>query len=127
MTYRPAKINWLEECGRRRHLDEIFARHIERAVAADADVGAGRADQRLGLRQDQMFVDRLRRRRDFGRKIRALIRVKDGESFKERDGVGFFAGLGRALAFAPGDEAVGIDSRGAFLAFVDMAVMQIFA
>jgi hypothetical protein len=33
----------------RRHLDVIGAGNIEGAVAADADIGAGRADQRASL------------------------------------------------------------------------------
>ena len=53
MTDGAVPVDRLEISRRRRHLDEIGARHIEGAIAADAEIGAGRADQRLGLRQDR--------------------------------------------------------------------------
>src|SRR5438309_90542 len=52
----PVKVYRLKKGRGRRHLDEIGARDTEGAVAADAQVGAGRADQRLGLRQDEIVV-----------------------------------------------------------------------
>jgi len=67
-----------------------------------------------------MVRDGLGRRRDLFRQILALIVVEDGEALEERDRVGGVAGLGRALAFAPGNEPVGIDNRGATFAFPDM-------
>ena len=113
MTNRPVTINRLEERRRRRHLDVIVARDVEGAVAADADIGAGRADQRLGLRQDQIFGERFRQRRDVGGKILALVGIEDREALEERDRVGFVAGFRGARAFAVGNEAVGIDDGGA--------------
>ena len=120
MANRPMTVDRLEEARRRRHLDVIGARHIEGAVAADADIGAGRADQRLGLRQDQVFGKRRGRRRDVGRQILALVGVEDREALEERDRFGFVAGLGGARALAVGNEAVGIDDRGALFALLDM-------
>ena len=120
MANRPVKINRLKEGRGRRHLDVVGAGDVEGAVAADADIGAGRTDQRLGLRQDQVFGERFRRRRDRGRKILALVGIKDREAFEEWDGVGFVAGFGGARAFAVRNEAVGIDDRGAAFALLHM-------
>jgi hypothetical protein len=116
MTDGPVKIDRLEKRRGRWHLDVVFARDIEGAVAADADIGAGRADQRLGLRQDQVFGDRRRRRRDVGRKILALVGVENREALEERNRLRFVPGFGGARALAVGNEAVGIDDGGAFLA-----------
>jgi hypothetical protein len=82
MTYRPVPVDRFKISRGRRHLDEVFARDVEGAVAANAQIGAGRADQRRGLRQDQAFGDRRRRRRDVGRKILALVGVEDGEDLR---------------------------------------------
>ena len=120
MTNGPVKIDRLKERGRRGDLDVIGARDVEGAVAADADIGAGRADQRLGLRQDQVFGQRFGRRRDLGRYIRALVGIKDREALEERDRVGLVAGLSRARALAGGNKAVGINDRDAFLALAHM-------
>ena len=120
MANRPVKINRLKEGRGRRHLDVVGAGDVEGAVAADADIGAGRTDQRLGLRQDQVFGERFRRWRDRGRKILALVGIKDREAFEEWDGVGFVAGFGGARAFAVRNEAVGIDDRGAAFALLHM-------
>jgi hypothetical protein len=84
MKNRPVKIYRLEESRRRRHLDVIGARHIEGAGAADADIGAGRADQRLCLRQDKVLGKRLRRWCYVRRKILALVGVEDREALEER-------------------------------------------
>jgi len=116
----PVKVYRLEESRRWRDLDVVRARDIEGAVTADAEIGAGRADQRLGLRQDEVVVHGRRRRRNVGRKILALVGVEDREGFEERDGFGFVAGFRGAGAFAVGNEAVGIDGDGAFLALADM-------
>ena len=96
MTNGPVKIDRLEEGRRRRHLDVVGAGNIEGAIAADADIGAGGADQRLGLRQDQVVGQRLRRRRDIGGKILALVGIEDREALEKRDRVGLVAGLGGA-------------------------------
>ena len=114
------KIDRLKERGGRGHLDVIGARHVEGAGAADADLGAGGNDQRLGLRQYQVFGDRFRHRRDFGRKIRALVGIEHREALEERDRVRLVAGFGGTSAFAVGNKAVGIDDGGAAFALPDM-------
>jgi hypothetical protein len=119
MTNRPVKIDRLKERGRGGNLDVIGARKIESAVAIDADIGAGRSDQRLGLRQDQVFGDRFRRRRDLGRKTLELVGVEDREALQKRDRFGLVAGFRGAGALAIGNEAIGIDDRGAAFAFPD--------
>ena len=86
MQYCTMPVDGLEESRGWRHLDVIGDRHIKGAIAADADVGAGRADQRLGLRQDQVFRQRFRRRRDLNRKIFALVGIKDREALEKRAG-----------------------------------------
>ena len=86
----------------------------------DADIGAGGTDQRLGLRQDQVFGQRFRRRRDLGREVLALVGIEDREALEERDRVGLVAGFGGAGAFAVGNEAVGIDDGDAAFALAHM-------
>ena len=109
----PVPVDGLEKSRGRRDLDVIGARDIEGAVAADADIGAGSNDQRLGLRQDQVVGQRRRRRHDLGRYIFALVGIKDREALKKRDGGGLVAGLCGPLALAIRDEAVGIDDHSA--------------
>jgi hypothetical protein len=81
-------------------------------------VAPGGEDQRLGLRWDEMIVNR--RRRDAGGKILALVGVEHREALEERDRVGLVAGLGSAGTFAVGDEAIGIDDGGAVLTLAHM-------
>ena len=116
----PVPVDRIEKGRGRRHLDVIGAWDIEGAVAADADIGAGSADQRLGLRQDQVVGQRRRRRRDLGRYILALVGIKDREALEKRDRVGLVAGFCGTLALAIRDEAVGIDDRSAAFALPDM-------
>jgi hypothetical protein len=73
MTDGPVPVDRLEISRRRRHLDVVGARDVERAAAADTQIGAGRADQRLGLRQDEIFRKRGRRRRNVGRTAYVLV------------------------------------------------------
>ena len=49
----PVPVDRLEIGVGPRHLDEVAASGVEGAFAADAEIGAGRRDQRLGLREDQ--------------------------------------------------------------------------
>ena len=79
MTDGPVPVDRLEESRERPHLDLASARNIEGAVPADAENDAGRADQRLGLRQDEVFGERRRRRRDVRRKILAMVALKTGK------------------------------------------------
>jgi hypothetical protein len=48
----PVPVHWLDIGRGRRHPYEIFAGDVEGFIAADADIGAGCADQRLRLGQD---------------------------------------------------------------------------
>jgi hypothetical protein len=96
MTHCAVPVDRLEVNRRRRRLDKIGAWDIERAIAANAQIGAGGGDQRLGLRQDQLVSNRCRQRREVGRKILALVGVEDREVLEERNGFGFVAGFRRA-------------------------------
>jgi hypothetical protein len=120
MQHRAMPVDRLEVARRRRHLDKILARHIKGTVAADANVGAGRADQRLGLRQDEVFARRHRRRRQIFRQILALVGVEHREALQKRDRFGLVACFFVARALAPGNEAIGKDDRRAFFALLDV-------
>jgi hypothetical protein len=76
MTDCPAPVDRLEKSRERPHVDVVGTGNIEGAVPADAENDAGRADQRLGLRQDEVFGKRRRRRRDVRREILALVALK---------------------------------------------------
>ena len=106
---------------RRRHLDEVTDDRIERAVAADSDVGATGPDQRLGLGQNKTLGNRRCDGCDRVGQSFALIGVEHGELLEERDGARLVAVAVGALALGLGDEAVGIDHRGAALALADVA------
>ena len=78
-------VDGLEIGIRTRHLNEIVNRAIERPLAADAEVGGRRGDQRLGVRQDKPLGNR---RRGCGHPVGqalALVGVKHREPFEERD------------------------------------------
>src|SRR5215469_13460289 len=68
-----------------RNLYEIIVRAIEGAIAADAEVGAGRGDQCLGVRQDEPVGNRCGSARQFARQVFALVGVEHRESFQKRD------------------------------------------
>jgi hypothetical protein len=74
MTDGPVPVDRLEESRERPHLDLVSAGDIGCAVPADAEIDAGRADQRLGLQQDEVFGER--RRRDVRPEIFALVALK---------------------------------------------------
>ena len=79
-----------------RHLNVVVGRAVEGAIATDAEVGAGRRDQRLGLGLDQPLGHGRRGGDQSGGKVLALIGVEDRESFEERDRAGLVA-----VALAP--------------------------
>ena len=58
MQSRAMPVHRLEVRLGRGHLDEVANHRIERAIAADPDVGATGPDQRLGLRQDEAVGNR---------------------------------------------------------------------
>src|SRR5882672_10719370 len=117
MQSRPVPVDWLKIGVRPRHLDEIMERAIEGAIAADAEVGAGRGNQRLGPRQNQTLGHRRRRADQPLGKILALIGVEDRESLEERDRTWLVAVALRPLMFVIGDKTIRIDDGGAALAF----------
>ena len=83
---RPVPIDRLEIGVRPGHLHVILRGAVEGPVAADAEIGAGRGDQRLGLGQDQTLGHRRRGGRpDLAGKALALIGVEHGKSLEERD------------------------------------------
>ncbi len=114
-------VDRLEIGLRRRDHHEVRTRRIEGAVAADAEVDAGRPDQRLDARLDQARRRRWRDGRYLGRQVFALGSVKDGEPLQERDGGRFLAGLASASLLVIRHKAVGIDDGGALLALADIA------
>src|ERR1700682_4860014 len=117
----PVPIDWLEIRVGPRDLHIIVGRTVEGAIAADAEIGAGRGDQRFGFRQDQTVWHRRGRGYETLGKVLALIGIEDREAFEERDRTGFIPIAFRTLAFVIRNEAVGIDNRRAVLAFADVA------
>jgi hypothetical protein len=103
------------------HLHIILRGAIEGAVTAEAEIGAGRGDQRLGLGQDQALGYRRRGRNQFAGKVLALIGAEHGETLEERNRTGFVTIALRPLAFLVGDEAIGIDDGGAAFALAHVA------
>jgi hypothetical protein len=113
-------IDRLEIRRGRRNLDVVLARYIEGAVPADAQVGAGRADQRFGLRQDQVFGKGWRGCAGICRQLRALFGVEHREAFEKGDCLRLLARLFGTTPFAVGNKAVGIDDRRSLLGLADM-------
>jgi len=110
-----------EERRLRRYLDEIGGGYIEGALAADADIGLGRRDQRFG-RGDEVALGADRRAgKEMVRQTIALRDVEDGEALEERDGFRLVAVLAGARQFIPRHEAVGVADTRAALALADIA------
>ena len=93
MQRRAVPVDRLEIGLRRRHLHIVLRRHIEGAIAADAEVDAGRLDQRFDARLDHAGRRRRRDGRDLVGQILALIGVEDGEALEERDRLRVLAGF----------------------------------
>ena len=72
-------------------LHVVGGSNVEGAVAADADIGAGRCYQRLGLRQDQVFGKRFRHRREVGGKVLALVGINLNPAVDLETATGFAA------------------------------------
>src|SRR5258707_6698198 len=81
---RPVPIDRFEISLRPRDLDEIVNGAVEGTLAADAEVGAGRVDQRFGVRQDETLGNRRGNCRQPFRQVFALVGVEDREAFQER-------------------------------------------
>ena len=118
---RPVPVDRLEIGVGPRHLDVVVGRAVEGAVAADAEIGAGRADQGLGLGQDQALGHGRRRGDQPVGKVLALIRVEHREPLEERDGARLVAVAFGPPAFVLRREAIGIDDGRAVLALADVA------
>ena len=80
------------------HLDVIGAGDIEGTIPANADIGAGRADESVGLQQDQVFGDGFRRRCDIRRKTLASVGIEHGEALQKRNSRRLVAGFRGACA-----------------------------
>src|SRR5258706_10286917 len=102
----PVPIDWLEIRVGPRDLHIIVGRTVEGAIATDAEIGAGRGDQRFGLRQDQTVRHRHGRGYETLGKALALIAVEDREAFEEWDRARLVAVAFGPLAFVVRDEAV---------------------
>ena len=99
----------------------VEGRDVVGAVAADAEVDAGGADQRFDLRLDQARRRWWRNDGDVVGQALALRRVEDGEPLQERDGLCILAGLAGAALLVLRREAVGIDDGRAVFAPADIA------
>ncbi len=116
-------VDLLAEGRLRRDLDEVRAGRVEGALAADAEVRAGRVYQRLGGGNDLAF----RQGRGFGGEPvqpLALGEVEHGEAFEEGHHAGVLARLAGAFLFGFGGEAVGIDDGGSALALPDRSARR---
>jgi hypothetical protein len=106
---------------RRRDHDEIGPRRVEGAVAADTEVDAGCADERLDSGLDQSGRRRRRSNGNVIGEVFALGGVEHREPLQERDRLGFLAGFTCAAFFIVGHEAVSVDDGRAVLALADIA------
>jgi len=121
MQGRSMPIDRLEKrLGRRDH-DIIVHRHIEGAVAADAEIDSACLDERLDPRLDQAGLRWRRGNSEVFGQVLALRQVEDRESLEEGDGLGVLASLAGASLLVAGDEAVGVNNGDAVLAPADMA------
>jgi hypothetical protein len=84
VTDGPVPVDRLEIRRRRWHRDVIGARDIEGAIATNAQIGAGGVDQRLSLRQNEIFSDECGGRRDICGKIFALVGIEHRKGLEER-------------------------------------------
>src|SRR6202166_4239971 len=82
----PVPIDRFEVSRRRWHLHEIAGRVVVGARTADAEIRAGRRDQRLGSRLNLAWWRRDHQSSDLLGQANALIRVEDGKSLEKRDG-----------------------------------------
>jgi hypothetical protein len=99
------------------YLNEILGGTIEGAFAADAEIGSGGGDQRLGLRQDQAHRHGGRRGREILGQLLALVGVEHRESFEERDRFRLVALALGAASLLVRTETIGIDDGCALFPF----------
>ena len=98
----PVPIDRFEIGRRRRHLHEIVRRVVVGACTADAEIGAGGRDQRLGSWLNLARWRRDNRRRDLLGQAIALVGVEDGKALEERDRARLLAGFRGALLSSSG-------------------------
>src|SRR3546814_1036848 len=99
----------------------VLAGRREGALAAEAEVGAGRGNQRFGCRPDEPFGHGRRRGGDPVRQSLALVGREDGVAFEEGDRTRLTTVLAGAAAFAVRRKAMGIDDGRAALALAHIA------
>jgi hypothetical protein len=116
----PVPVDGLEIGLRPRDLNEIMDGAVEGAIAANAEVGAGRGDQCFGVRQDESFGNRCRSARQFRREMLALVGVEHGEVLEERNRVRLVTVALRPLPFLIGHEAIRIHDGGTMLALANV-------
>src|SRR5690349_5982982 len=107
-----------------RHLHIVFCRRIECAVAADAEIDAGRLDELFDTRLDQAWRRRRRRRCDLRRQVVALISIKDRKALEEWNGLRFVARFARAPLFVGRYKPIGIDYGRPALALADVTTKR---
>jgi hypothetical protein len=117
----PVPIDRLEIGRRRRHLHEIGRRVVVGARTADAEIGAGGGNQRLGSRLNLIWWRRDDRSSNLLGQTFALVDVKDGKALEKRDGARLLTGLRGAPTFVVRRKAIGIDDGRSPLTLPDMA------
>src|SRR5690606_6880047 len=118
---RPVPVDGLEISQGRRDRHIVLGRDVEGPVSADAEIDAGRLDERLDPRLDQAGRWWGRDGGDVVGQPVALRHVENRKALQERDGMRFLAGLAGAALLIFRRKTVGIDDRGAVLALADMA------
>jgi hypothetical protein len=105
MEHRPVPVDRLEIGLRRRQLNIVLRGRIEGPTAADAEIDADGLDQRLYLRSIRPGSGGgAVTARSSGRPSH-LRQVEHCEAFEEWDGLGFLAGLARALLLVVRNES----------------------
>ena len=116
----PVPVDRFEIGVRPRDLDEIMVGAVEGAIAADAEVGAGRNDERLGLRQDHSLGNWCGSGRQFPRQIFALVGVEHREPLQEWDRDGLVSIALGPPTFLVRCEAIGIHDGRAMLTLANI-------
>jgi len=107
----------------RRHLNIILRGHVERLIAPDPEIRAGRRNQRLGLWDQFAFRQRLARFGGDGPRYPfALLQIEDGEALEESN-LPLLLALQRQLhaIVALRRETIGIENRRPAFALADIA------
>src|SRR5262245_21766172 len=121
MTCGAVPVDRLEKRLRRRHADVVARDVVIGPVPTDAQGSPGRADQRLGLRLDEVAGDRRWAHSDGGGQAFALLCIEDGEALEERDGARRLAFVTGSLALVVGHEPVSVHDRGTPLSLAHIA------